>query len=247
MCAARRRRAPRRTRSRFSTRSALRSRISRRFATCTGRSSRVSEAPHRIDLVPTLDDPKNLFEVLDRSTSERLRLACGCRPRVRSTHTSGHSDVRPDVSLMSTPTDVGCSARGASDGSGGAAGRLRLQPILKMTRGSTVLDAGRRQRAPNPQSAAVDGSGICTRVLHGTARCTTPSPSCAPDACRCRWAGITAWVSARSARWRVTAVGPAAVSRALAGSARRLQYQRDHAQRRPPWHAGGLPLGGPGS
>ena len=32
-----------------------------------------SEAPHRIDLIPTLDDPKNLFALLDRRAGERLR------------------------------------------------------------------------------------------------------------------------------------------------------------------------------
>jgi ornithine cyclodeaminase len=32
-----------------------------------------SEAPPRIDLIPTLQDPKNLFALLDRDAGERLR------------------------------------------------------------------------------------------------------------------------------------------------------------------------------
>ena len=50
--------------SRSSTRSALRSRISPRCATCCAFTTRSAARSQQIDLLPDLDDPKDLFALL---------------------------------------------------------------------------------------------------------------------------------------------------------------------------------------
>ena len=166
----------------------------------------------QIDLVPHLDDPKDLFGLLAPAAAPAARASR--IPLSLKWPVDDHL-----VALIGAPTDIGAGSRGASMGPE-ALRVADIGPVLD-GHGLEVLDRGNLAGPRQPVAAArrrlpAPGRGGRLEPQRCTTRCT---PSWRPAACRSCSAATTAWASARSARWRATAARPAR-SCACCGSTR---------------------------